>query len=456
MRSVFLTQPYLLSLNPSSEMNVVWILREPLQSVVEYGSTEKLGNSIAAQCFEIQGLCLPASEEGYGNFPEDNTPVTVWQCIAKIEGLAPGEQVYYRCKVEDEYTPVYHFHTAPEPGDPYRFVQVSDLQCLPACDEAMHAIGSQNPDFILYSGDMVRSSWRADQWFDLQEPWQDADQVKRAFFPCMQQEDVRLMQYAPTFFCPGNHELNDMRYGEDKSFSVIDKNWNWSIFMQLFRPLYPDTDTTSTGRRWYSADYGDMHIVSLSINRWARWGAHDYPGWRLFDSIAPGSPQIQWLEQDLQEAKTKFKWVIQHFHILNRGKDVQDYLCQPQIGPDGEITYPDDHGGQLMDLFEKYGVNAVSFGHSHVYERYFTKGCHYIEAARITDVCYRGADTRPHISGILPLVEDNSKRSFLVLERKEGGIFATAFYGEGERQVFDQYQIADENGRSVGPQVDKV
>ena len=36
--NLFLTQPYLLTLNPASEMNVVWIQRNPVRGVVEYGS----------------------------------------------------------------------------------------------------------------------------------------------------------------------------------------------------------------------------------------------------------------------------------------------------------------------------------------------------------------------------------------------------------------------------------
>ena len=75
---------------------------------------------------------------------------------------------------------------------------------------------------------------------------------------------------------------------------------------------------------------------------------------------------------------------IQHFHILNRGGDVQFNLCDPVIDENGKATYPHDHGGMLMDLFSENHVNAVSFGHSHVYERYFYKGTHYIEAAYLS------------------------------------------------------------------------
>ena len=103
-----------------------------------------------------------------------------------------------------------------------------------------------------------------------------------------------------------------------------------------------------------------------------------------------------------------------------------------------------------MDTYEKYGVNAVSFGHSHVYERYFAKNAHYIEAAYLS-ICFRRGEAEPHPSGLLPVVEDNSQRSFLVLERNAEGIFATGYYAD-EVQEFDRYQIADADGRSVPPQ----
>ena len=267
------------------------------------------------------------------------------------------------------------------------------------------------------------------------------------------------MQYCPLFICPGNHEMDDVRVGRRKEIAADDSYWNWSIYMQLFRPLYEDTDTSLTGKRWYSADYGDLHIVSLSVQRFARWSAYDAPGWRLADSIAPGSPQIMWLEKDLERSKAKFKWVILHWHLLNKGDDVQPLLCQPVIDADGSVSYPHDHGEYLLDLFEAGSLNAASYGHSHVYERYFAKGAHYIEAANFA-ICYREEDAPIHPSGRLPIVEDNSRNSFLIVDRREGGLFGTGYYlgqmddgakvNDGDDlRIFDRYQIADEDGISV-------
>ena len=281
--------------------------------------------------------------------------------------------------------------------------------------------------------------------------WQEPDAAKRAFFPCMQQQNgARLMQYCPTFFCPGNHEVDDFRVGTDPVFTWNADNWHFSIFMQIFRPLYPKADYSLSGKRWYSADYGDLHLVSLSIQRWALWGAYEAPGWRLVDPISPNSPQIRWLTDDLAACRSKYRWVIQHWHILNKGTDVQPNLCQPQLAEDGSVSYPDDGGSALMALYSRFGVNAVTFGHSHVYERYYYHGCHYIEAAYL-GVCCRERNAPLHPSRLQPLVEDNSRQSFLIVDCDESGLHARGFYSAEAPILFDEYQIADADGKTVAP-----
>lgn len=450
MDHLFVTQPYLLSAHPDKEMHICWIQRQPLTGTVEYGGTERLGKYAEAKCYALNGLRIPFSSTGYAEIPEDNPIISLWQCVATLTGLHPGQKLYYRCLIRNSSTPIYHFHTAPPKGEPFRFAQLSDLQATAPCDQIVHRIGCQKPDFILYSGDACIHSWRADQWFDLGEDWQSEQSRKQAFFPCLQQENgAELTQYCPLFICPGNHEVDDLRVGTNQQFSQDDSHWNWSIFMQLFRPLYPDALTGLQGKRWYSADYGDLHIVSLSIQRWATWGAYEAPGWRLVDPIEPDSPQFSWLQQDLVNSSAPYKWVIQHWHLLNRGYDVQPPLCQPVLEPDDSVSYPLDHTALLMDTYRKYGVNAVSYGHSHVYERYFANGVHYIEAANFT-ICYREAKDPPHPSGLTPIVEDNSQHSFLMISRNNSGLQATGYYAD-TGIPFDTYQIANAQGQTVPP-----
>lgn len=446
-----LAQPYLLSLNPSAEMNILWVQPKQTEAFVEFGYTESLGNRAEVKCYEITGLRGPLADGTYGEIPDEHPAVPVWQYIAKLEGLFPGKRVYYRCCYGGEYTKIYDFLTAPEGEAEYRFAQISDLQSLPNCNKTVHQIGCFHPDFLLFSGDATYSCWRLDQWFDLDDTMQDEDARKKAFFPCMQQENgARLMQYAPLFFCPGNHELDYMKCSRGLSFEAAEETWRWSVFMQLFRPLYPKQDWGIDGTRWYSANYADMHIVSLSANRVLHVTQDGKSAWMLLDAIEPGSRQYQWLKEDLENDRSRFKWVIIHFHILNKAWDAKFNFCAPVMDEEGNASYPNDGGQMLIDLFSANHVNAVTYGHSHVYERYFTKGTHYIEAAYFS-VTFASKDAEPHPSGLLPVVEDNSRRSFAVFERKKDGIFATGYYAEEPFGAFDHYQIADEKGNTVPP-----
>lgn len=449
MNSHFLTQPYLLTLNPDREMNILWIQRNPgTHCYVEYGSDETLDSTVEATQYCVQGLRSAATDQGCTEIPEENPLMDVWQYIAVIRGLCPGQRIWYRCVSDGEKTPVYSFHAAPEAGNDFRFVLMSDLQGKAPCDEVVRRIGDENCDFLLYAGDLTSLSWRADEWFDLDTPYQTAEEKRRSFFPCMQQPGSRMMSWCPTFFCPGNHEVNDLRSGRNPDFALDNEKRSNSIFMQLFRPLYPKQDLNFGGEKWYTARYGDLQIFSLCIVRWASWDAYQVPGWPLMCDITENSPQIRWLTEEMKKSDAKYKWVIQHWHLLNKGSDVQIPLCEPVITENGLVSYPEDCGtAVLMPLYEKYGVNAVSFGHSHVYERYYVRNVHYIEAAYMT-VCYREKNAPLHPTGAVPVVENNNFRSYVIVDRTEEGLTARAHKAEGEPMIFDTYRIADAEGRS--------
>ena len=442
----FYTEPYLLSTDPGHEMNIVWISGCPEGGFVRFGFDENLEYRTEAVCEEIFGIRAPASDGGYSDIKDENPPLRLWRCIAPIDGLNPGQRVYYRCECGGEVTETYGFHTAPPSGEPFRIAQMSDLQGINPCADTVYKIGCFHPDLILFSGDATFHPWRADQWFDIRHPSQSDEKKKLAFFPCMQQQNgARLMQYCPTFLCVGNHESDDMRLVFDREYSSHDENWSWSIFMQLFSPLFPDKDFSLTGRRYYSADYSDLHITALSVQRCAGWGAYDYPGWRLTDPINEGAEQARWLEEDLQNTKAKFKWVIMHWHLLNKGYDTQIKLGPPKI-EDGKVAdYPDDCTQYLMDTFEKYKVNGVSFGHSHVYERYYVRGVHYIEAAYL-GCCYRRPEEPLHPFGFQPVAEDNSTQSFLIIDRDGNGLTGKGYHASKTPELFDEYKIAG-NGK---------
>jgi 3',5'-cyclic AMP phosphodiesterase CpdA len=151
------------------------------------------------------------------------------------------------------------------------------------------------PDFVLHTGDMVENGLVADQW--------------TTFFAV----ERDLMRQAPLYGVLGNHEANSA--------------------------LYFDAFHLPGNERWYSFDYGNVHLVALEVDGYA--------------SIAPGSEQIAWLENDL--AQTAQPWKVVFFHIppYSSGAHGSDLTVRAALEP----------------IFIRYGVDLVFNGHDHDYER---------------------------------------------------------------------------------------
>ena len=442
------TKPYLLTLNPGSEMNICWLTKDSSQGSVEYGETSSLRQKANAVQHEIKGIKTSATANGYDPDPAKNPDLKVFQQIVTLKNLKPNTTYYYRTTTKtggsNETTKVYHFKTAPSAGGDFTFALLSDLQQKAEILETVKQIGQNKPNFIIYGGDLQNTPWKAGEWFPVEGCFAVEEEKGKEWFTAMQQEDdgAELFQYAPIFITPGNHEVDDQRIFFDKEMAVRG-NWSMSIYMQLFRPLYPAQEYQPNGTHWYSVNYGDLHIANISVFRWQAWDGFEQPGWIMFDDISRNSRQVQWLENDLSGSSAKYKWVNMHWHMLNRGEDGHFPLSKPVVNgntvtyPEGDLAYT-----VLKPLYERYSVVGVNYGHSHVYERYLINGVNYIEAASIGNN-YRGADDPLHPSGIEPIIERNDIRSFMILARDSSGIHAKGIAASGptKSRAFDNFTI---------------
>ena len=89
------------------------------------------------------------------------------------------------------------------------------------------------------------------------------------------------------------------------------------------------------GERYYVFKKGDVAFFAL-------------------DSNYMDPAQLGWIEQNLQNTKSKWKICYFHHPLYSDGRS---------HGPDLDLRT------QLVPLFKKYGVNLVLSGHEHVYER---------------------------------------------------------------------------------------
>lgn len=450
------TKPYLLTLDPDNEINICWLTSGSGKGSIEIGETEALGQAVQAHQYKVNGMRTSVSAGGYDDESEKNPELDVYQQIATVKDLKPNTTYYYKATTtvegKTETTKTYNFKTAPEKDGDFTFALLSDLQLKKESPATVKQIGQSKPDFIIYEGDMGNVPWKAGEWFDIENCFIKPEEDGKSWFEIMQQEDdgAELLQYTPIFPVPGNHEVDDQRIYSDKEMAAKD-DWSLSIYMQLFRPLYPEQQYKKGGKHWYSVDYGNLHISNISCFRWQVWDGFEAPGWKMFDDISKDSAQVKWLENDLASTKAKYKWINMHWHMLNRGDDGYYPVSEPVIDGD-KATYPNgDYAYDVLKpIYEKYGVDAVSFGHSHVYERYLINGVNYIEAASIGNN-YRNADDPYHPSGNKPVFEKNDVRSFMLLTSDNTGISAKGIAASGSEkgQVFDEFYVTHKDNTNI-------
>ena len=264
----------------------------------------------------------------------DPDPVQVHGLVAR--DLSPGSAYAYR--LEDERGRALGegtFRTAPPPGDagPVTFVALGDSGGTAASsalgelgddlersfagedrDENQQArvaaavLGASRPDLVLHTGDVVYPSGAAEDY---------AEALFRPF--------AGLIAGVPLYPTLGNH---DVKSGGGRPY-----------LENFFLPEGgPDPE-----RRAYGFQRGPAHFVSLDV---------------MSSSIAPGSDQLLWLEEEL--GRSEATWKVVFFHVPPHG---------PSRHGDNEQLKAD-----LVPLLERSGVDLVLSGHDHVYARYLPIG----------------------------------------------------------------------------------
>ncbi len=265
---------------PASAMTVNWV-SDPTTpgAVVEFGTAPDFGSRVEGST-EARGQQLFHTVE--------------------LTDLAPDTLYYYRCgDGAAEWSARFSFRTAPiaAPSGEIVFAVMGDSRNGPATfarlAEAAHAIG---PDFTLYTGDAVDNGTSPLQWMEWFEAAGDLD------------SDAPLM---PTL---GNHEGNAALY-----------------FQQFDLP---------GNERWYSFDWGNVHVVCLDTE------------------AGLAGEQESWLEADLAAAAANpaITWKVVFFH-------------QPPFSSGWGHGSNQRVREAWCPLFDTFGVNLVLSGHEHNYER---------------------------------------------------------------------------------------
>lgn len=395
--------------------------------------------------------------------PDSPTPRPVWRHEAVVDGLEPGRRYPYRVASDRDNGTVltsdeFSLAAAPKPGTPLNILLTSDHQQMPMTAANLQKVAETvgQIDAVFHAGDLVNVPDRASEWFD------DADgnaffPCLQGYAQYDLEKEGRVTRYrgaaivqnAPLYPTLGNHEV----MGRYRSETPLNRQYNdavprsvardryqaiaarlpaaedpdlqtaWvkahSFNADTYRELFSIPDTYPGGKRYYAASFGDVRLVVLyATNIWRKpetdadvrgryqeraddldrptaWGY----GQHIFEPISAGSPQYDWLQQELNSPEFQqatYKVVMFHHppHSLG-GNVVPPYTDPvPAIERDeaGRITavryeYPkaDDYLiRDVVPLLEAAGVQLVYFGHSHLWNRFVSPaGTHYLESSNV-------------------------------------------------------------------------
>lgn len=288
------------------------------------------------------------------------------QYIAKLEGLPANEIVCYRIVGPDGvWVDSTGFRTAP-PSDadtPVRFIALGDLGKRTSDQFAvLEQLKTVEFDFAIITGDLA---------YD----WGELGELESNFFGVYRE----LMSQVPFFVASGNHE-----YGTDDAEPFR------QVF-SLFRNGGPGGE-----ERWYSFDWGPVHVVVL-------------------DTEQVGDVQAHWLDNDLATHDRPFTVAVAHRPPYSSGEHGSELDVRETFSP----------------IFERHAVELVLLGHEHNYER----------TQDIGGVTYvvtggGGRGTRPVDASEFTAVADQVAH-FVYLEVKGGQLRLVAIDATG--QEFDSW-----------------
>lgn len=255
---------------------------------------------------------------------------------ANMEELAVGKQQYkYRVGGYDtdgvaHRSQDFLFNTPPEPSPEQKTVVATlgdqgtfMLLGFTAANKLIELQDELGVDIVHHAGDLSYAGLSGDL-----TPFNDIDD-KDEFGHIwdlwgIQNEPIAATR--PYMTTPGNHE----------SF------YNWTAFSNRYH--MPHEKSGGNENFWWSYDYGNMHMVSISTEH-------------CFES---GCSQMEWLNADLEKAvanRANVPWIIMSIH--------RPMYCSE----DGSNAPGNQYQTAMEPLMLQYDVDLVLQGHMHAYER---------------------------------------------------------------------------------------
>lgn len=304
--------------------------------------------------------------------------IAVTEHEIKVSGLIPGTKYYYRTGApannDSKTDSAQYFYTAPSTGSqrPVRIWALGDFgngsknqrDCFNAVLAVTH---DRHPDAWI---------WLGDNAYDFGK---DEEYQKNVF----ELYDQSFLQQTPIYPSPGNHDYRDQR--ENGAAEIA--------YYKIFTvPQHGEGGGIASGTAsYYSVNYGNVHLVSLNSEE----EINDV--FTISDTL---SEQVSWLKKDLEANRQT--WTVIYLHrppytmAGSHNSDKEEDLVKLRKN--------------LVPILERYQVDIVLAGHSHVYERTFPLLGH-----------YDSSDTFDSVKHVVKANKDKKNRGIVYVVAGSGG-----------------------------------
>ncbi len=254
-----------------------------------------------------------------------------------IDSLASNTRYYYKIVTPSQSLgdSTFYFQTAPARGAKNKISFWSTGDMYPGWDQIrvfegfQKFIGNKYTNIYLTVGDNVYAGAS------------DAD-FQNNFFQIYQ----NLLKQSTSFPSTGNHDYDNTSRQQDDP--------NIAYFQNFSLPKKGELGGVPSNKEaYYSFDYGNVHFICLDSH------ANGEDNVRLWQNK---SAQLEWLEQDLKNNKQDWTIIYFHYPIYTKGS----YDSDSNTGFNLPIF---NLRNLLVPIFDKYQVDIVLTGHSHIYER---------------------------------------------------------------------------------------
>jgi 3',5'-cyclic AMP phosphodiesterase CpdA len=242
-------------------------------------------------------------------------------------GLQPNSRYGYRVGDGTTWSPWYHFRTASETPEPFRFVYMGDAQTNLSSMWSRTTLAAllQAPDmrFIAHAGDLVNRGHQDPEWGE----WCAALGPIGATIPQVP--------------APGNHDEKHAD-GTEPSMTQVASWWRHRFALPNNGPKgYEFLHEES-----YYVDYQGLRIVVLDTNLY-----DDEPDDPQQPKVAES--QTKWLEEVLANNPNRWTIVMHHHPLYSTGSERDNVELR----------------AALLPIYDKYHVDLVLQGHDHYYGR---------------------------------------------------------------------------------------